>query len=177
MPETRHGEDPTGPYLENGSNLPETSAPLPNGGDTCFGVGGEAGLASETGPCGQVRLGHFLLEKRHAVGGLGEVWIGRDLNTLSERKVAIKVIKPDRLGSEMAVTRFRDERELAAQLEHPGIVPVYEVNQADDGTLYYVMKFVEGETLAERIRQYHRQQQAPEALRELLNSFVSLCQA
>ena len=79
-------------------------------------------------------------------GGMGTVYAARD--TVLDREVAIKVsnaIVPDD-GLEQ---RLRLEARVLARLEHPGIVPVHDAGVLDDGRLYYVMKLVRGETLAE----------------------------
>ena len=72
-----------------------------------------------------------------------------------------------------SVDRFVREARVTAQLEHPGIVPVYELGRRPDGTLYYVMKRVRGQTLQEAIAQ------APDlpARLKLLDHYVQLCQA
>ena len=66
-----------------------------------------------------------------------------------DRKVAVKILRPE-LATATAAERFLAEGRLLARLAHPHIVPVYDAGEAD-GLLYYVMEFVEGETLAERL--------------------------
>lgn len=80
-------------------------------------------------------------------GGMGEVALALDEDI--QRKVAIKRIRAEAL-SEGALLRFADEVRIIGQLEHPSIVPVHDVGIDDDGQVYLVMKYVEGETL-ERI--------------------------
>jgi serine/threonine-protein kinase len=67
------------------------------------------------------------------------------------REVAIKMIQQDRLNSPEDHQRFLAEAEATARLEHPGIVQVYEVGQFD-GTPFFSMQFIRGETLAQRLR-------------------------
>ena len=110
-------------------------------------------------------------------GGLGKVWLARD-NDLS-REVALKEIKPGSASSE-AVRRLIKEAQITGQLQHPGIVPVYEVNR-DEGRPFYTMKLVRGDTLSKAIREHHATKQAgaedPLSERRLLNIFLSICDA
>jgi len=102
----------------------------------------------------------FTFERELGRGGMGLVFLARDLR--HQRRVALKVIRPE-LASVVGAERFLREIQLAAQLQHPNIVPVYESGECE-GTLYYVMPYVEGESLRARLR---REAQLPldEALR------------
>lgn len=82
-----------------------------------------------------------------ARGGMGSVFLARDSQL--DRRVAIKVLKPDH-ASEVAPERFQREARILAKLKHPNIVPVFQAGEAH-GISYYVMEYVEGETLAERL--------------------------
>ncbi len=77
-------------------------------------------------------------------GGLGEVRVALDQDI--GRKVAIKRIRADRLSS-AAVVRFVQEIRTIGRLEHANIVPIHDVGRDDTGALYFVMRYVEGETL------------------------------
>src|SRR5262249_40637205 len=93
-----------------------------------------------------------------------------------------KELRPERAGQPTLWARFLREAQVTGQLEHPGIVPVYEVGRRpDDQAPFYTMRFVRGRTLAEAARAYHERRRRGEAgrleLRELLTAFVSLCQA
>jgi len=109
-------------------------------------------------------------------GGLGKVWLARD-NNLS-REVALKEIKPGSASSE-AVRRLIKEAQITGQLQHPGIVPVYEINH--EGRPFYTMKLVRGETLSKTIREHHERKQAgdddPLSERRLIRIFLSVCDA
>jgi len=92
---------------------------------------------------------HYKLQKRLGAGGMGEVWLADD--TRLERPVAIKFISP-MLGSDReAQQRFLREARAAAKLRnHPNVVPVYELGEAE-GSTFIVMDYVEGESLREVI--------------------------
>jgi serine/threonine protein kinase len=79
-------------------------------------------------------------------GGMGRVFAA--LDEPLGREVAIKISHAPAPGSELDA-RLRQEARVLAQLEHPGIVPVHDLGQLSDGRLFYVMKLVRGQTLAE----------------------------
>jgi len=117
----------------------------------------------------------------YSSGGIGQVWIAYD--EVLEREVALKELKPDMAGAPQHRERFFREAQLTGQLEHPGIVPVYDFVAADaTGRSYYTMRFVKGRTLTKAIQQYHEQRAAGSGFRvttefiQLLNIFASVCQ-
>ncbi len=77
-------------------------------------------------------------------GGVGEVLLARDHDI--ERDVAMKRLLPDFEGTSV-VARFADEVRTLGRLDHPNIVPVHDVGADAEGRIYYLMKYVEGETL------------------------------
>jgi serine/threonine-protein kinase len=85
-------------------------------------------------------------------GGMAEVFLATDLKY--QRPVAIKVLRVE-IASTLGSDRFLREIQIAARLQHPHILAVYDSGSAD-GLLYYVMPFVEGESLADRIRREGR---------------------
>jgi tetratricopeptide (TPR) repeat protein len=119
------------------------------------------------------RRGSFTIVRPHARGGLGQVSLARD-DKLG-RQVALKEIRPDRPDSHTVRQRFLTEAEITGQLEHPGIVPIYALDQDEQGKPYYVMRFVQGRTLADAIAAYHAQPN-PLAFNDLLTRFASVCQ-
>jgi serine/threonine-protein kinase len=148
-------------------------------------------LASPTAPpAGHVLLSttayvpeardRYTLSRLHATGGIGRVWLARD-DSLG-RDVALKELRPERVGQPGVWARFLKEAQITGQLEHPGIVPIYEVGRRpDDQAPFYTMRFVRGRTLAEAARAYHDRRRrgaaGPLDLRELLTAFVGVCNA
>ena len=82
-----------------------------------------------------------------ARGGMGEVWRGCD--TVLAREVALKVLRERVFGDRGARARFEEEARHVSRLEHPSIVPVYDLGELADGRPFFVMKLVHGQTLAE----------------------------
>src|SRR5262249_48083241 len=84
----------------------------------------------------------------HAVGGIGRVWLARD--TALGRDVALKDLRPEGADDSGLWGRFLEEARITGQLEHPGIVPVYELaSSPDDRQPFYTMRFIRGRTLTE----------------------------
>ncbi len=81
-------------------------------------------------------------------GGFARVYKARD--TRLDRIVAVKVIRPEVFGTELFTESFRKEGIALAKLRHPGIVPIYDIRERD-GLIYYIMPFVQGVTLDERL--------------------------
>jgi TolB-like protein len=101
--------------------------------------------------------GSYLLEREIGAGGMATVYLARDLR--HKRSVAVKVIRPE-LGGTDGVDRFLQEIELAARLQHPNILPVFDsgavTNAAGVSMPYFVMPYVEGETLRQRLQREGR---------------------
>ena len=102
----------------------------------------------------------YTVEEEIGQGGMALVFRARDRK--HNRTVAVKVLRPE-LASSLGPERFLREIEIAAQLQHPHILPVYDSGQSD-GLLYYVMPFVPGESLRDRLLRGDRVT-ADEALR------------
>jgi len=91
--------------------------------------------------------GRYTLEREIGAGGMATVYLAIDRK--HNRRVALKLLRPD-LSETLGAERFLREIEVAAGLTHPHIVPLYDSGEAA-GFLYYVMPFIEGETLRERL--------------------------
>lgn len=114
----------------------------------------------------------------HATGGIGRVWRAED--RALGRIVALKELRPDRAANRTVRARFLQEARITSQLQHPGVVPVYEFARgAEDDQPFYIMRFVKGRTLADAIAEYHRRRAAGEGqpfeFAALLGAFVSVC--
>jgi serine/threonine protein kinase/Tol biopolymer transport system component len=94
----------------------------------------------------------YRIERELGRGGMATVYLAQDLK--HNRKVAIKVLKPE-LAAVLGAERFVQEITTTAQLQHPHILPLFDSGQAD-GFLYYVMPYVEGETLRTRLDREHQ---------------------
>ncbi len=98
--------------------------------------------------------GRYTIERELGHGGMAHVFLAQDLK--HHRPVAIKVLRPE-LAAVLGADRFLREIEIAAKLTHPHILPLYDSGEAE-GFLYYVMPYVEGESLRDRLS---REKQLP----------------
>src|SRR4030095_2978504 len=94
-------------------------------------------------------ISHYRIVSKLGAGGMGEVYLAED--TRLDRKVAIKFLPPESTADEQAKRRLIREAKAAAKLDHPNICSIYEVAEAEGQTLI-AMQYVEGETLAHRIK-------------------------
>jgi PAS domain S-box-containing protein len=116
----------------------------------------------------------------HSSGGIGEVW--RAYDEVLGREVALKRLRRDKADSASSRARFFREARLTGQLDHPGVVPVYDFTSTEDGrSCFYTMRFLRGRTLLEVIAEFHEQRHAQgqplvsSRFVELLGDFVSVC--
>jgi hypothetical protein len=138
---------------------PAEGTPLPAG----------AGGLDAPGP---TQAGRFRLLGEIARGGMGAVLRAHDPEM--GRAVAVKVVLPQYRDDPSLVRRFLDEARLAGQLQHPGVVPVYDLGRLADGRPYFAMKLIEGRTLAHLLRE----RPGPgHDLARFLRYFEAVCQA
>jgi Tol biopolymer transport system component len=91
--------------------------------------------------------GRYRIERELGTGGMATVYLAHDVK--HERKVAVKVLKPE-LAAVLGAERFVVEIKTTASLQHPHILPLFDSGEAD-GFLYYVMPFIDGETLRAKL--------------------------
>ncbi len=113
------------------------------------------------------RLGRFDVRGELGRGGMGVVLEAEDRRL--RRIVAVKVGR----AGEQGASRFAAEAQITSQLQHPNIVPIYDVGTSDDGGLFFVMKKVEGRSLRDLLDDVA----APWSLPRLLGVFVQICNA
>ncbi|MGH7511692.1 MAG: protein kinase domain-containing protein [Gemmatimonadales bacterium] len=102
----------------------------------------------------------YRLDREAGAGGMATVYLAQDVR--HDRRVALKVLRPE-LAAVIGAERFLAEIKLTANLQHPHILPLFDSGEAD-GYLFYVMPFVEGETLRDRLNR-EKQLPVPDAVR------------
>src|SRR3972149_3997510 len=113
-------------------------------------VGVERGLQCSTAAL----TGRYEVEREIGAGGMATVYLARDVR--HDRRVALKVLRPE-LGAVLGVERFLAEIKVTANLQHPNLLPLFDSGEAE-GVLFYVMPYVEGESLRARLQ---REKQLP----------------
>ena len=126
-------------------------------------------------PGGQ-RLGRYRIQGELGRGGMGAVYRAFDPNTA--REVAVKRLRPELRGDADAAAKFLAEAQIAAQLEHPNIIPIHEVALDARAQPYFAMKLVEGQTLQVRLQQMAKDPAGQGlSLVNRLRVFLKLCDA
>jgi serine/threonine-protein kinase len=97
----------------------------------------------------QTLAGRYSIDRELGRGGMGIVYLAREVHL--DRFVAIKLLPPDKATEPALRERFLREVRLAAKLSHPNIIPIHAVEDTG-GFVFYVMAFIDGETLAHRVR-------------------------
>src|SRR4051794_24262324 len=130
---------------------PYCGSRVPAAAEACAACGARLGAEAITRapPAGKenegsligVTVGGYLVDREIARGGMGVVYQARDVAL--NRAVALKVITPSLAANRTFRERFRRESRLAAQIEHPAVVPVYRAGQ-DGGRLFIAMRLIDG---------------------------------
>ncbi|QEG00890.1 Serine/threonine-protein kinase PknD [Stieleria maiorica] len=169
-------------FLASGLFAPHDKASAPDSSGAGAGSGSDRRRVDDSS-------GRFELRSKHAVGGLGEVWVAWDRQL--GREVALKQMRGEWAGNFNAAARFRREAEITGFLEHPGVVPIYALGQQDDRRPFYAMQFIRGRTLQQVVEEkLNRRLPSPtpsshdrsphwydtDSLRKLLDHFVDVCQ-
>ena len=116
------------------------------------------------------------------VGGMGEVFLVRE--RLLNRSVALKAVRPELASRSSSVKRFLREAQITSQLQHPGVIPVYELGELPDGRPFFTMKEIKGRTLKELVTSVHAASQAGQwapdengwTLRRLIEAYHRACE-
>jgi serine/threonine-protein kinase len=117
---------------------------------------------------GQVLAERYRIERLIGEGGMGQVFEARHLNI--NKRFAIKLLKPEVVGSAQSVQRFRQEAWAASSIGHENIVEIDDFATLPDGSVYLAMEFLEGMTVAERLRDG-----PPISLEEAVAVTLSVC--
>src|SRR5712691_8581618 len=99
-------------------------------------------------------IGSYTLTSKIGEGGMGVVYVAE--HKMLRRKAAVKLLLKELTEDENIVKRFINEAKATSQIEHPGIVRIYDFGKMPDGTTYIVMEFLDGETLLARVRKERR---------------------
>jgi tetratricopeptide (TPR) repeat protein len=133
--------------------------------------GDAPGASSEPQPTLHGSTSRYLLAGEIARGGMGAILKGRDVDL--GRDIAVKVLLETHSGKPDLLQRFVEEAQIGGQLQHPGVVPVYELGQFPDQRLYFTMKLVKGQTLGKLLAERSSpQQERP----RFLKVFEQVCQ-
>ncbi|MFM7249247.1 MAG: protein kinase domain-containing protein, partial [Planctomycetaceae bacterium] len=122
--------------------------------------------------------GRYRILRALEEGGMGEVFLA--LDTDLSREVIVKKPKKEFADKEIHRRRFLREIRVGALLEHPGIAPVYDIGEDEDGALFGVMRYLPEGTLHRLVRDYHRDHPTAideVAFRGLLGHFATACRA
>jgi len=143
-------ESPDGERLETTvcarcRNVIDTTGLEPGDGITCPYCGNEFVITRQ--------FGNFILERQLGAGGMGAVYLGRDI-TLN-RVVAVKVLRPELVNDQKFMATFLREAEITASLNHPNIVQVYAFGQ-HEGVYYMVVEYISGGSLDDKIMKLGR---------------------
>ncbi len=121
---------------------------------------------------GGAQVGRYTLLREEGQGGMGKVYLA--LDHVLNREVALKELLPNR-DTDENIRRFQNEARITGRLQHPGIVPVYDLVTVGT-SLFYTMKYVQGTTLRDAVLEFHKNGRKDRGrFRALLRAFISLC--
>ncbi len=122
------------------------------------------------GLLGQLIGGRFRVEKLLGSGGMGEVYLGR--HELLGNRVAIKLLKVQHAKDQRMIARFRREARATSRVQHPNVVGIFDTGQLDDGRLFLIMEYIQGQDL---IQLY--EESGPLTMERALPIFVQIADA
>ncbi len=99
---------------------------------------------------GQVVLGRYEVLQRIGSGGMGAVYVGRQVAV--DRKIALKVLRTDLMNNEHVRMRFKREADIIAKLKHPNTIQLIDYGETDEGLAIMVMELLNGQSLSERLK-------------------------
>lgn len=120
-------------------------------------------------------LARMSISEHVAAGGMGTIDVATD--RALERRIAVKTLHPHLRSNDMAVRMFLREARLTSLLDHPHIVPIYDIGEREGGELFFTMKLVEGRTLADVIRALPQGPLDTSALYGVLEIVTKVCDA
>lgn len=170
-------QDPEATLIEHGNAATHGASAKTGFTET---VGGVWPQAAKDRPLSTPRAeDRYKLVDNFAHGGLGNIWRAEDKSI--HREVAFKELLPRALKNKLVVERFIEEAQITGQLEHPGIVPIYDLGYQENGTPFYAMKLVKGTDMDKAITAMHQwphgSTERQLAFTRLLRQFVAVCQA
>lgn len=140
-----HGAEPTAPAAQLGG------ADAPPAGTTPRAMTPPVGVPKQFNPAaltGQVLEGRYQILKKLGEGGMSYVYLGEDIAT--KEQYAIKVLSPNLAKDHNAMARLRREASLGMRLAHPNVCHIVRLGETEDGVVYVVMPYVQGEILSDR---------------------------
>ena len=169
---TRADDTTSGRTKRSGTRFSQAGTKMDDGSSRAGRSGTGRGRPGLDGP-------RYNMVDNFARGGMGNIWLARD--TMIQREIAYKELLPRAMRRSSVVERFIQEGQVTGQLEHPGIVPIYDLGYQDDGTPFYAMKLVRGTEMKEQIEALHKMPkntaERHRAFVKLLGQFVDVCNA
>jgi serine/threonine protein kinase/tetratricopeptide (TPR) repeat protein len=154
---------------EKAENFIETPVMLPDSLSRVLTPGGQAGKTATLELAGR-QIGSYRVIKKLGAGGMGAVYLAERADGEFNKKAAIKLVK-NGADTDFNLRRFRHERQILAELEHPNIARLIDGGTTEAGVPYFVMEYVEGKTLFD----YCAERRAD--LTERLRLFRQICAA